>query len=250
MYQAMAIIIAVVSDIHANLPALEAVWNHAKERGAEEIWNMGDHVGYSAFPNETIEWLIKHDAVSVLGDYDSRVLQVKKKRSEWQRSKDPIKLEGMLWSRRSLSRSNLRYLKDLPKKRTLKRKGHSFRLNHGSPAALDEGLASSTSTKRLRKLAKMVKVDAVLSGDSHRPFKREVEGVTFINPGSVGRADDGDPRASYGLLKVKRKGFKVKLYRVEYDVDRAMGAIRQAGLPEEFAQMMLQGRNFNDIVWH
>ena len=246
----MTLNVAIISDIHANLPALESVWAHAQELGAEEIWNMGDHAGYSPFPLQTVDWLQQHNAISVLGDYDLRILQAQEKRSEWGRMKHPTKLEAILWARQQLARSGLDYLEDLPKTRTLERAGFKFVLNHGSPAAIDEGLAPSTSLKRLRKLAAKVEADAVLSGDSHRPFVKEVEGVTFINPGSVGRPDDGDPRASYGLLQIDQDGFEVKLYRVAYEVTRTVEAIRSANLPEEFAQMMIQGRSFDDINWH
>ena len=133
--------IAVISDVHANLPALEAVWQHAQDRGASEIWNAGDHVGYSAFPEETIRWLFQHQAISVLGDYDLRMLQAREKRSEWQRKKDPTKLQALLWARRQLSKGSLRYLEALPRTLEMRRLGHSFLLNHGSPAAIDEGVA-------------------------------------------------------------------------------------------------------------
>jgi diadenosine tetraphosphatase ApaH/serine/threonine PP2A family protein phosphatase len=77
-----------------------------------------------------------------------------------------------------------------------------------------------------------------------------VEGVWFINTGSVGRPDDGDPRSGYAILDLGSGGVRVCHHRLEYDVERAAGAIRACGLPEAFAQMALQGRSLYAVLSH
>ena len=94
----------------------------------------------------------------------------------------------------------------------------------------------------------MADVDIVVVGHSHQPFAREVEGVLFINTGSVGRPDDGDPRACYALLAITAERLRVRHHRIAYDMERAVAALRRHGLPEAFAQMVLQGRSLDAVL--
>ena len=75
-----------------------------------------------------------------------------------------------------------------------------------------------------------------------------VENILFINPGSVGRPDDGDPRACYAILEAAQAELHVQHYRLEYDLARAVSAIRENGLPEAFAQMILKGHDLDTIL--
>ena len=80
------------------------------------------------------------------------------------------------------------------------------------------------------------------------PFVKMVSRTTFINPGSVGRPDDGDPRASYAILDVEGEHLDIQFFRVDYDLEAALTGIRENGLPEIFAQMLLEGRNYMDVI--
>jgi putative phosphoesterase len=239
--------IALIGDVHANLHALEAVLLHASDRRCKSIWNIGDFVGYGAFPDEVVKLLRQVKAVSIIGNYDQKVLKVKKKQPGWAAAGNSKIRLAFQWAYEHLSPGSRKYLKRLPAHRRLQVKGWKILLTHGSPASADEHLSPDTPEKRLRELAKMAKADLIICGHSHQPFARWVGDVLFINTGSVGRPDDGDPRATYAVLKLKRKMVEVRHYRVEYDVDQAVGAIRSKQLPEEFAQMLLQGRNLDSI---
>jgi putative phosphoesterase len=239
--------VALIGDVHANLPALEAVLAHAHEQGIEAIWHVGDFVGYGAFPNQVIQRLRNEDAISIVGNYDLKVLQFKKKRDKWRSKKPREKYLAFKWAYESLSKKNRKYLRFLSQEIRMKVKGKRILLTHGSPASDEEHLTPDTPDKRLRKLAQMAEADVIICGHSHQPFARQVDGVWFINTGSVGRPDDGDPRACYAILEIEADNFQVHHYRVEYDVERAVTAIREQELPEVFAQMLLQGRNL-DVV--
>lgn len=239
--------IALIGDVHANLHALEAVLLHASDQGVKTIWNAGDFVGYGAFPDEVVNLLRRVKAVSIRGNYDQKVLKVRKKQAAWAAAKVPEKWLAFQWAYEHLSTRSRKYLKRLPKNRRLQARGWRILLTHGSPASPDEHLGLDTPEARLRELAAMAKADLIICGHSHQPFARWVENVLFINTGSVGRPDDGDPRATYAILKLKRKMVEVIHYRVEYDVDQAAGAIRANQLPEQFAQMLLQGRSLDRI---
>lgn len=238
--------VALIGDVHANLPALEAVLAHAARRRPDAIWNVGDSVGYGPFPDEVVRRLNDPGIVSIIGNYDLKVLafkdgqkKLKKKRAE--------KCLAFKWAYENLSKKSRKFLRSLPEEIRLEAGGWRVLIVHGSPALNEEHLTPDTPADRLRELAATAEADAILFGHSHVPLARKVAGVWFINPGSVGRPDDGDPRASYAILTLTPKAVRTRLYRVEYDVARAVAAIRREGLPEAFAQMLLQGRALDAI---
>ena len=240
--------VALVGDVHANLPALEAVLAHAHERGVKEIWNVGDFVGYGAFPDEVVWRLRGEDALSIIGNYDLKVLKFKKKRDKWRRSKRPEKWLAFKWAYENLSKESRKYLRSLPQEIRMEILGRRILLTHGSPASSEEPLAPYTPEIRLAELARTAGADVVICGHSHQALASQVCGVWFINTGSVGRPDDGDPRATYAVLQLEPDGLEVRHWRVDYDVAKSVAAIREHQLPEAFAQMMLQGRNLDAVL--
>jgi len=241
--------VCLIADVHANLPALLAVLEHAKKQSAlERILNLGDFLGYGAFPDEVVRLLHSLNAVSVIGNYDRKVLSKKMRHNGWKKVKTPDKRLAFRWAYEQLSKKSRRLLKTLPEPHTLTIEGVEMMLTHGSPALIDEHLSPLTPKKRMTELAKLAGTDVVLCAHSHQSFVRKVGDVLFINPGSVGRPDDGDPRASYATLEINNGKLKARLYRVDYEVEKEARAIRLAALPEAFAQMCLLGKNYNAVL--
>ena len=243
-----ALKIALLGDVHANLPALETVLAHAQLQGASTIWNIGDFLGYGAFPNEVVQRLRDDEALSILGNYDIKVLRFKSKGKKWRRNKLPEKYLAFQWAHDNLSKENRRYLKTLPEERRLEVAGRRVLITHGIPVSNEEHLLPDTPEARLRELAGLAQAEIIICGHSHRPFVRTAEGVVFINTGSVGRPDDGDPRSCYAMLEVSQGVFNVQHFRLEYDVARAVAALRESGLPEAFTQMIEQGYDLDTIL--
>jgi len=240
--------IALISDIHANLPALEAILKDAHKRNVEAIWNMGDILGYGAFPNQVIELAIEENIQSIIGNYDDKVLKVKEKKKDWKKGKTPEKWVAYEWTYKNLTKSNSDYLDALPNEIRLEIEGKKFLFTHASPESNEEHLAPDTPEERLEELANKADADVIIFGHSHIPFKRKVGKVWFINPGSVGRQSDGDPRTSYAILNIRHPNlFRIDHYRIEYDIERAIEAIHDSGLPELFAQMILEGRSLEKV---
>ncbi|HEY3379133.1 MAG TPA: YfcE family phosphodiesterase [Armatimonadota bacterium] len=240
--------IALIGDIHANLPALEAVLDHAAGAGAEAIWNIGDFVGYHAFPDEVVQRIRRETSVSVVGNYDLKVLRVPEKQEKWRKEKVPEKWLAFAWAYEHLFAESRDYLASLPRELRFEVTGKRLLLVHGSPESIDEHLLPDTPEERLRELAQLAAADLVICGHSHQPFVREVDGVLFINTGSVGRPDDGDPRACYALLDLNIGNAPfVTHHRLEYDVQRAIDALRANGLPEDFVRMAQQGKSLAAI---
>ena len=232
--------VCLVADVHANLPALLAVLEHAKEQSAlEQILNLGDFLGYGAFPDEVVHLLHSLNAISVIGNYDRKVLSKKMRHNGWEKVKTPDKRLAFRWAYEQLSKKSRRLLKALPETRRLSLGGVAMLLTHGSPAAIDEHLSPLTPKKRMAELGKLAGTDVVLCAHSHQAFVRKVGDVLFINPGSVGQPRDGDNRASFMIFDPD--AMTVTLHRVEYDMDAEAEDIRKAGLPERFASRLFVG---------
>lgn len=240
--------VALIGDVHANLPALEAVLADARARGVKRIWNAGDSVGYGAFPDECIRLLRDVGTKSILGNYDRKVLQFPEKRKKWREKKTPEKFTAFRWAYENLSNEGRDWLRSLPDDIRLEAEGSRILITHGSPESEDEHLRPPTPERRLAELAAIADADVVICGHSHEPFHRTVDGAHFINTGSVGRPEGGDPRACYATLTLSRGKLTVTHHRIEYDVDRAVEAIRAADLPETFGQMLRRGCNLDDIL--
>ncbi len=237
--------LALIGDVHANLPALEAVLDDARRRGATAVLNTGDFVGYGAFPDDVVDLMRQEHVISVIGNYDVQVLAWKRLKGR-QKPKKPEKRTAMKWAHRHLSGENRTYLSALPREVRLTLGGKRIFVTHGSPASITEYITAETPAARLRELARMAHADIIVTGHAHRPFAREVDGVWFINTGSVGRPDDGDPRACYALLELDP--VSVCHLRVPYDVEAAATALTRRGLPETFGRMIRTGRCLDDVA--
>ncbi len=234
--------VALIGDVHANLPALEAVLAHARAQKADAIWNVGDTVGYGAFSDQVVQLLLQQEALSILGEIDLAVLAFKQKKDKWRRKMAPERYAVLERAYENLSKKSRKALRLLSQEARLKIAGRRILLTHGSPLSNEEAVTAGMPLKRLRKLAKAAHADLVLCGHSHQPFKRRVDGVRFVSPGSVGLPADGDPRASYALLRIGPQRIAVHFFRVEYDIERATAALIEQG-QAELAQMVLQGRS-------
>jgi putative phosphoesterase len=232
---------ALLGDVHGNLPALKAVLEHLHAQDAGVIWNIGDFVGYGPFPNQVVSYFRKQEILSIIGNYDQTVLNIYDKSTAWMGKRIPEKRTAFFWAAEHLSEKNKHYLASLPEQRRFQEEGNDILLVHGSPADIAEHLVPDTPDSRLRELADRTKADVIIFGHSHLPFARKVNGTWFINTGSVGRPDDGDPRACYAVLELTRERFSVTHFRVPYDVATTVKAIRRHELPEAFAQMFIQG---------
>jgi putative phosphoesterase len=239
--------VALIGNIHANLPALEAVLAHADEQGVEVFWNVGDAVGYGAFPNEVVRWLKNNSIPSTSGSFDRQMLRFKKRKDKWRKKKDLEQYVALTWAYEQLSKRRRKYLRFLSTEIRMQVKGKRVLLTHAGSDSKWEPLTADTSRKHLRQVAQEAKADVIAYGHSHHTALRRVSNVLFINPGSVGLPYDGDPRASYALLRFGPESIEVRRHRVAYDVERTVAAIRDSGLPEAFAQMFLQGRDLDTI---
>ncbi|MFQ5801259.1 MAG: metallophosphoesterase family protein [Candidatus Hydrothermarchaeales archaeon] len=217
--------IAVISDVHSNLPALEVVLD---DIGDLEVFCCGDVIGYNPFPNETLEILRKRKVKSVLGNHDYAVV---KEDITWLNINAAI---AALWTLDVITKDNLGYLASLPE--TFK--GEGFAAVHGSPK--DPLFEYVYPEYHLELLESFLGDSGVLIlGHTHIPFVKHLKGGVVFNPGSVGQPRDGDPRAAYAVLDPEKK--EVRLKRLSYDINRTAEEIIKKGLPEELGERLYFG---------
>lgn len=236
--------ILLVSDIHANFPALAAIDRLVNSAGFDLILNGGDSTVYGPFPNETLDWLRDHRALSILGNTDVKVIQLL--RGEYlKKPRKPEKRIMYTWTAEQLTPANRDLLRGLPHRLRLEVEGFRLGLFHGSPADDDELLFQDTPPERFRELAKENECDIVIVGHSHTPFHKKEGRVHFINPGSVGRMFDGVPDGSFATLELSTDRVRVGLFRCPYPVDQVIAGLRANGLPVVYEEMFRIGRKLN-----
>jgi len=242
-------IIAVIADIHANLPALRAVLKHARAAGAGPIEEWRDHLGYGPFPSEVVDAVQKKRFVNILGNYDAKVLRVPEKGHMRKANRCKLRELAFSWAYDNQTPAQHSYLQSLPTPLRLTLGPCRVLLVHGSPASPNEHLSPALPPDRLHELAALAEADLVICGHSHQPFLIHSGSTWFLNPGSVGRPDDHDPRSAYALLTLTPSGaISARFFRLPYDWQKTAAAVQKKGLPPEFAHMFLQGCALDDIL--
>jgi putative phosphoesterase len=230
--------IAIISDIHSNLEALQAVLENIKEKDVEKIFCLGDVVGYGADPNECVALVRKHCETTLLGNHDNAAVDLSLTKSFTTNAR--IAAE---WTSKNLSGESRQFLRSLP----FSSKLLDVMFVHSSPFQPEEWhyvLSVIDVVPALRSFAEPI----CFIGHTHVPLiYSEVGRVgrirkgtkALVNVGSVGQPRDGNPRASYGVFDTKM--WEYENARVEYDIDQAAGKIMDAGLPRALADRLFLG---------
>ena len=240
---------AVIADIHANLAAFTAVLGDIEQKGGvDEIWCLGDIVGYGPDPHQCLELLRRYNHVCVAGNHDWAAIG----RIDTSYF-NPMAATACKWTARQLDSDDIQYLENLPL--TIEKDG--FTLVHGSP--MEPILEYVISTSIAARNFAFLESPFCLVGHSHVPavFKEEAgsclplqfspgiglvlgESRMIINPGGVGQPRDGDPRASYAIYDSGSR--VIRLYRLPYDIGATQDKMMQAGLPIKLITRLREGR--------
>lgn len=230
--------VAIVSDIHSNLSALEAVCSEIQSRGITAVWCLGDIVGYGAHPNQCLDIIRSRCSLIIAGNHDCGVAGT-----------TPVDdfneyaLEAIYWTREELEAEHAEYLRGLPMMLT----ESSCTLVHASPFEPSEWhyvVSARGAAKNFAAFATRL----CFVGHTHVPMvlgekgtvnRYTKEGRFIVNVGSVGQPRDGDPAAAFSVYDINDGSYE--LVRVPYPVEMAALAIRDAGLPEELARRLYQG---------
>jgi diadenosine tetraphosphatase ApaH/serine/threonine PP2A family protein phosphatase len=241
--------VALLSDVHGNLPAFEAVLADVRSTGVDAIWNLGDLVGYGAQPDECVELARETCDLCLIGNHDLVVID--------KLSVDDFSANAAtaaLWTRDHIKDETRDFLRDL----SPKDESHEMKLYHASPRdpvweyVLSVGLADACIDEMPGRLGAVGHSHVALwfwRDEGGRTIGEQAgdgieidlsKGEWLLNPGGVGQPRDGDPRAAWVLLDFEHATARWK--RVEYPIDEAARAIEQAGLPRSLADRLYFGQ--------
>jgi predicted phosphodiesterase len=243
---------ALMSDVHGNLPAVKAVLAHIDGRSdLGGVYHLGDLVGYAPWPNEVVALIRERAIPGVAGNYDSTTATDYKHcgcKYEDPRQEELSHL-SYAWTRANVSTETKRWLGSLPFRIDIRPLGGHVAgprviLIHGNPVLNTVYWTEDRSDKFCVQMAGQLGAragDVVAFGHTHKPWHRVVDGIHFVNTGSVGRPKDGDWRAGYVVVGLDGGSVDVEFVRVEYELDRATSAIRASDLPNDFAEYLETG---------
>jgi len=239
--------IILFSDIHANLPALEAFFKDIETREYDSIYCLGDLVGYNVWPNEVITEIRKRKIPTIAGNHD---IKVKKLKVDQHLNDEEALINYAYHLGTEESRS---YLKNLPSHIKVEFKLNETPFNlmlvHGSSRSVNEYMLQDLDEAYVLELMQECNAHILCCGHTHKPYHRIIEHqnqhLHVINIGAVGKPKDGDPRGCYVILTVNenstlnnKESIEVEFCRFEYDVEKAARAVEATPLPNEFADRL------------
>lgn len=234
--------VAFFSDVHSNLPGLEAVLADAAAAGVDERYALGDFVGYAPWPNEVLQRLQAEGITSVMGNYDEGTGFDKDECGC--AYTNPIEKalgdQSFAWTKAHTSDANKAWLRSLPRETRFEVDGKRYLLVHGSPRRINEYLYEDKPDSTFARIAAGANADVIVRGHTHRPYDKTVGVACFINDGSTGKPKDGDPRACWAHLDTATGALEFR--RVEYAVEWTAQAILASDLPHEFAAQVREAR--------
>lgn len=240
--------IAFISDVHANLPALEAFFQDVASENVDAIYCLGDLVGYNVWPNEVVDEIRKRHIPTIMGNHDEALL-------------NPVSKENQL-SNRGLTQAmvnseNREYLINLPRHLSLSYMFHKEPFNilmvHGSVKAINDYMVVGYPEDEVLDMMQSHQADVLLCGHTHKPFHRVIkDGNNFkhvVNIGSVGKPKDSDARICYAILELNQSTsalnpatIKVSFKRIEYDVEKAAKAVEESEFDSSYAEALRLGK--------
>lgn len=254
--------IALFSDIHANLPALEAFFEDVKTHKPDALYCLGDLVGYNIWPNDVVNAVRSRFIPTIAGNYDFGIGRASNECGCAYKTDEDKAMgnESISFTNEIMGAEERLYLRTLPAHIRIEYKLNDDQLNlllvHGSPRRINEYLFEDREEKSLLRILQDADADILCFGHTHKPFHRvlpqEQEGTTryrhAINTGSVGKPKDGDNRGCYAVLTLDEQASKespesiaVEFVRFTYDVERAAKAVEESPLPDKYADMLRKG---------
>jgi predicted phosphodiesterase len=251
--------IALFSDIHANLPALEAFFQDIEKTKPDAIYCLGDLVGYNIWPNEVINEIRKRGIPTIAGNYDFGVGRTSDDCGcAYKTDEDKgMGAQSISYTNQVVGVEERKYLRTLPAHIQLEYQLDEEKLFvlmvHGSPRKINEYLFEDRDEKSMMRIMDAPNADIMFFGHTHKPYHRvfeyEKDGKTAyrhaVNLGSIGKPKDGDVRGCYIMLtldenssKFKKDSIKVEFVRVAYDVEKAAKAVEDSILPNAYAEML------------
>lgn len=254
--------LAFISDIHANLPALEATLNGLDTQQPDAIYCLGDLVNQNVWNNEVVDLIRRRGIPTVRGNHDDGIGKGKSwfrfsytfpEARQWGK-------EAIAYTLATITTENRSFLAGLPSSLKLEIRHKSeepyrILLVHGTPTTVDETIFRHMPKLQYRQYLDLAGTDMLVCGQSHTPHHQKISDENTLSfrhlicPGSIGKPKDGDWRSSYVLvsldtaknLRTDPSALKVDFYRVPYDLDKAIKAMHKSKLPTYYCGCLITG---------
>ncbi len=229
--------LGIISDLHANIHALRAVWKKFEDLHVTKIICLGDLVGYGATPDEVLRFLRENEVSTTMGSSEARL-------SFDLHNREPragIADQTIEWSKTRLSPEDMKWMRSLPMTGKFQTPHGRIRFMHGLPEDPDAKVDLADSQKNLNELLEKMNCQIFVTGGSHVPGFREVNQGFIINPGSVGLSLNGEPGADCAILDFNSPKLRVELYKVPYNLSAAVFDILTWDLPSVIADVIKNG---------
>jgi len=233
--------IAVISDVHGNIFALESVLEDIKGRNVDEIVCTGDLVGYGPFPNEVIARIKEEGIKTIQGNYDDAIgnkriacgCDYKTERAQ------KIGMSSINYTAMETSEENKDFLANLPFSLTLELEDQTALFVHGSPRKINEYLYEDS--QEVKEVAQELTEDILVCGHTHLPYHKIINDKHMMNVGSIGKPKHGNPNAIYTIIEVVDSKVKTEFIEVIYPVDKLTAALKKTDLAEELVEVFTTG---------
>jgi len=254
--------IALFSDIHANLPALEAFFKDVDSRKPDAIYCLGDLVGYNIWPNEVINEIRKRGIPTIAGNYDFGIGRTSDDcgcayKTDIEKANGSVSIS---FTNQIVKDEERKYIRTLPAHIKVEFQLNNDKLNlllvHGSPRKINEYLFEDRDEKSMLRIMEGADADIMCFGHTHKPYHRVLPTDPgdsphyrhAINIGSVGKPKDGNPKGCYVILTINenasistKDAVQVEFIRFDYDIEKAAKAVEDSPLPNDYAESLRKG---------
>jgi putative phosphoesterase len=234
--------VAIITDIHANLPALQAALERIDGLGIERVYCGGDLVGYGPHPNEVCALIAERQIPTIYGNYDYAIARDLDDCGCAYITEHDRELgqQSVAWTLEHTDQASKDFMRELPFDLRFALGDRDVHLLHGSPRKVNEYLFEDKPARLYERLAAAETADALVFGHTHKPWMNTFGGTFFVNCGSVGKPKDGDPRGAFAVLDLDdSRAVRARIERVSYDADAVAREVAAAGLPAEYAEKLL-----------
>ena len=233
--------VAVITDIHANLTALQAALARIDDLGIETVFCGGDLVDYGPDPNEVCVLIAERAIPTIYGNYDQAIARDLEDCgcAYITRHDRELGRQSVAWTLEHTDQASKDFMRDLRFDVRFDLGDRTVHLVHGSPRKVNEYLFEDKPPSLYERLARTEESDVLVFGHTHKPWVHAYRGVLFVNCGSVGKPKDSDPRGAFAILETGDQGVEVTIERVGYDAEAVAARVREAGLPVEYAEKLL-----------